>query len=330
KRADFFDGHSWASGLFDQANGKSQESVSEALNAYYAVYLLGVATGNAERRDWGRALLAMEMRGARTYWHMPAGTPIYDTVYASNRMTGVVAALETVHLTWFGDKYEWVHGINIMPVTPLTEDLLPYEYMEEEWVVLQTVFQRPDDPPSPQWRGIVYCAQAVVQPDAAWDNLDGLNIYDSGNSRSNALYWIATRPQRAANATAYNSSAFAFDVEVEAQCAANSPCFAQGLVEDCCPTAAGDWLGCCPSYNKAGDAAAACSANEGCAALGLTEGLCCPSNAGYLGCCAGGAQQHAGHDPDTPKACKNNPGCEALLGDCCPAPGNVYLGCCGA
>ena len=33
---DFFDGHSWASGLFQQANGKGQESSSEAANAYYA------------------------------------------------------------------------------------------------------------------------------------------------------------------------------------------------------------------------------------------------------------------------------------------------------
>jgi endo-1,3(4)-beta-glucanase len=32
---DFFDGHSWASGLFVQNNGKSQESSSEAINAYY-------------------------------------------------------------------------------------------------------------------------------------------------------------------------------------------------------------------------------------------------------------------------------------------------------
>jgi endo-1,3(4)-beta-glucanase len=58
---DFFDGHSWASGLFSQANGKSQESSSEAVNAYYAVYLMGLATGNAETRDWGRILLAGEV-----------------------------------------------------------------------------------------------------------------------------------------------------------------------------------------------------------------------------------------------------------------------------
>jgi endoglucanase Acf2 len=40
---DWFDGHSWASGLFVMNNGKSQESVSEAANAYYACALLAEA-----------------------------------------------------------------------------------------------------------------------------------------------------------------------------------------------------------------------------------------------------------------------------------------------
>lgn len=54
-----------------QADGKSQESVSESINAYYAVYLLGVAIGDHDMKDWGRVLLAMEVRGARKYWQMP-------------------------------------------------------------------------------------------------------------------------------------------------------------------------------------------------------------------------------------------------------------------
>lgn len=73
---DFFDGHSWTSGLFPQANGKSQESVSESVNAYYAVYLLGLAVGDSGLRDWGRVLLAMELRAARKYWQMPEGTEV--------------------------------------------------------------------------------------------------------------------------------------------------------------------------------------------------------------------------------------------------------------
>ncbi|CAN0445504.1 unnamed protein product, partial [Ectocarpus sp. 8 AP-2014] len=68
---DFYDGHSWTSGIFPQGNGKSQESVSESINAYYGVYLLGLATGDDATKDWGRVLLAMEVRAARKYWQMP-------------------------------------------------------------------------------------------------------------------------------------------------------------------------------------------------------------------------------------------------------------------
>jgi len=48
---DWFDGHSWASGLFPMNNGKSQESVSEAANAYYACALLGGALQATDELD---------------------------------------------------------------------------------------------------------------------------------------------------------------------------------------------------------------------------------------------------------------------------------------
>lgn len=62
--------------MFSQGDGKSQESVSESINAYYGVYLMGLAVGDDELRDWGRVLLAMELRAARTYWQMPANNKV--------------------------------------------------------------------------------------------------------------------------------------------------------------------------------------------------------------------------------------------------------------
>ncbi|CAN0333591.1 unnamed protein product, partial [Hapterophycus canaliculatus] len=97
---DFYDGHSWTSGMFPQSNGKSQESVSESINAYYGVYLLGLAAGDKGLRDWGRVLLATELRSARKYWQMPRGNGVYDYFFSSRRMVGMVASLEAVQLTW--------------------------------------------------------------------------------------------------------------------------------------------------------------------------------------------------------------------------------------
>ncbi|CAE7463005.1 eng2, partial [Symbiodinium microadriaticum] len=70
RHKDFFDGHSWASGLFQQANGKSQESSSE----------------DSSLVKFSRLLMAMEVRSARKYWHAP-DSYVYDEVVAqSSRM----------------------------------------------------------------------------------------------------------------------------------------------------------------------------------------------------------------------------------------------------
>lgn len=37
---------------------------------------------------------------------------------------------------------EYVHGINMMPFTPITAELLPADYMREEWPVLATALTR--------------------------------------------------------------------------------------------------------------------------------------------------------------------------------------------
>jgi endo-1,3(4)-beta-glucanase len=84
---DFFDGHSWASGLYHQANGKGQESSSEAVNAYYAVYLYALATANVDLTRFSHLLLSMEVQAAQFYWHMP-NDDIYDSVFAASRMAG--------------------------------------------------------------------------------------------------------------------------------------------------------------------------------------------------------------------------------------------------
>lgn len=47
----------------------------------------------------------------------------------------------------------------------------------------------------PQWAGFVSLAGAVVLPVEAWANITELVAFDAGNSKTNSLYWIATRPQ---------------------------------------------------------------------------------------------------------------------------------------
>lgn len=59
------------------ASGQNQESSSEAVNAYYALYLFGLATGNAPLADWGRLMLALELHSTQTYFQITSNSPIY-------------------------------------------------------------------------------------------------------------------------------------------------------------------------------------------------------------------------------------------------------------
>lgn len=192
----------------------------------------------------------------------------------------------------------------------------------------------------PQWLGYMYLAKAILAPAAAWEDVCSLSIFDSGNSKTNALYWIATRPvpEQPYNMTAFAAAAQLAATRVPASCLANTGCFAQGLTLDCCPTDSGVMLGCCPVLAPTGDAlaAAACSAHPRCIAAGLAEeegALCCPAPSGaMLACCEDhppAAVTAPPVDPKSPALCGSNKGCEDLEGLCCPTAEGVFLGCCG-
>jgi endo-1,3(4)-beta-glucanase len=120
----FYDGHSWASGLFPQANGKSQESSSEAVNCYFAVTLWSRLKEDLVLYNFSRLLLAMEIRSAQKYWHITpecpfASQPPFST---NNFMVGNLGGLDVTATTWFGSKPFYVHLINLLPITSITEE----------------------------------------------------------------------------------------------------------------------------------------------------------------------------------------------------------------
>ena len=123
-----------------QGPGKSS---SEAANAYYGAYLLALSLGDVALADWCRTLLAMEVRAARYYYHMPAGGKVYPARFADhNRVVGVLGALSTGAQTAFGPSPIYAHGIQILPVTPATEDLLkPPSFIAEDLAFLDAVLE---------------------------------------------------------------------------------------------------------------------------------------------------------------------------------------------
>ncbi|GMF13252.1 unnamed protein product [Phytophthora lilii] len=187
--------HSFASGVYTLEGGKSQESVSEAINAYYGVYLVGKSFKVPEVEHMGHLLLALEIRGAQTYWQMPSSSDIYEPIYAANKMTGQVAATKVSYTTWFGPQVEHMHLINMIPFTPITDAFLKPAYVQEEYPILQQqAFDRAEDPIDDRWKGYAYLDLAIIDPAHAWTKVQNMSFFDDGSSRTNSLYWIATRP----------------------------------------------------------------------------------------------------------------------------------------
>ncbi|CAI5744766.1 unnamed protein product [Peronospora destructor] len=190
----WFDSHSFASGVYILDGGKSQESVSEAINAYYGVYLVGKSFQVPKVEHIGHLLLALEIRGAQTYWQMPSTSDIYEPIYAANKMTGQVAATKVSYTTWFGPQVEHMHLINMIPFTPITGKFVKPAYVQEEYPILQQqAFDRAQDPIDDRWKGYAYLDLAIINPTDAWTKVQSIDFFDDGNSRTNSLYWIATR-----------------------------------------------------------------------------------------------------------------------------------------
>ena len=196
RHKDFYDGHSWASGIFFMGQGKAQESSSEAINAYYGAYLLALAMGDVELVDWSRILLAMEIRTAQTYYHMPVHSPIYPKDFAHNKMVGVLGALSTGTVTWFGPSPLFSHGIQILPVTPITELVFQnIEFVREDIRFMDHLLATSDLEDADPWLCFIECERSIIDKDRAWQNLRALQRTDQGTTKTALLYFIATRPE---------------------------------------------------------------------------------------------------------------------------------------
>ena len=188
RHKDWFNGHSWAAGLFEFADNRNQESTSESVNSYYAVMLLGKAMKHTDMYNFGRLLLATEIRSVNYYWHMPSVSDIYPSDFKAKKMVGILWDVKADYATWFGADPCFIHGIQMLPFTPITEEYLPYKFIKEEYPVV------PRHCGASDWDPYMTMDQAIVDQSGAWSRAQGLNRFHNGLSKTNMLWWIATRP----------------------------------------------------------------------------------------------------------------------------------------
>ncbi|KAG2411491.1 hypothetical protein I3760_Q005700 [Carya illinoinensis] len=192
---DLYKLHSWAGGLTEFADGRNQESTSEAVNAYYSAALMGLAYGDTHLVAIGSILAAMEIQAAQTWWHVKEGDNMYEEDFTrENRVVGVLWANKRDSGLWFAppDWRECRLGIQVLPLLPITEVLFSDVGFVRE-LVNWTLPALKREGVGEGWKGFICALEGIYDKEGALEKTRNLNGYDDGNSLTNLLWWIHSR-----------------------------------------------------------------------------------------------------------------------------------------
>ncbi|XP_028778030.1 probable endo-1,3(4)-beta-glucanase ARB_01444 [Neltuma alba] len=192
---DLYKLHSWAGGLTEFADGRNQESTSEAVNAYYSAALMGLAYGDTHLLVTGSTLAALEIHAAQMWWHVKEEDTLYEQDFTKeNRVVGVLWANKRDSGLWFAppDWRECRLGIQVLPLLPITEALFSnVRYVKE--LVGWTLPALNREGVGEGWKGFVYALEGVYDKEGALEKIRNLKGFDDGNTYTNLLWWAHSR-----------------------------------------------------------------------------------------------------------------------------------------
>ncbi|KAJ5139672.1 hypothetical protein N7448_003080 [Penicillium atrosanguineum] len=186
---DWYNGHSWAKGLFESFDGKDQESTSEDTMFAYAIKMWGQTTGDASMEARGNMMLGILRRSLDSYFLMKDNNKNQPANFIGNRVTGILFENKVDHTTYFGNNPEFIQGIHMLPLLPHTAYTRQKDFVRQEW---QSFFSDNASTPAANvdggWRGVLYANLALVDPEAAWkffaaDDFD-YSFIDGGATRT--------------------------------------------------------------------------------------------------------------------------------------------------
>lgn len=189
---DWYIGHSLAHGITAYADGKDEESSSEDYNFSYAMKIWGQQIGDANMVNRANIMLAIQRRSMNSYMLYNQDNSAIDSKFKPNIVSGIKFGNRIDHATYFGTNPEYIHGIHMLPITPISSfirspSFVKYEY-ESFLKSRQSAFVK-------SWMGVVYLNVALYDPQTAWNFFSVSNFdygyLDDGMSLSWTLSYIA-------------------------------------------------------------------------------------------------------------------------------------------
>lgn len=197
-----YEGHSWASGHANFADGNNQESSSESINAWAALILYGQATGNEELTDLGVYLYTTEVNSVNNYWFDIDGD-ILDSNYTAS--TTSANKHNVASIVW-GGKYDYsawwtaeplqIQGINLLPITSASYYLgKSTDFVKANFESAQTnekAFTGNDklSTPTDRWNELWSSYLALADTDKAQEYFSSTCALEAGDSKAHAYHFI--------------------------------------------------------------------------------------------------------------------------------------------
>ncbi|KAL0589357.1 hypothetical protein ABG067_002576 [Albugo candida] len=192
---DWFRGHSFSHGVTPLMDGKDQESTSEEINFAYAMYLYGGSIGDLRMEAVGKLLIKVNARALQSYFLMDSDNQVQPAQFIGNKVSGIFFENKLDYATWFsGEKY-CIHGIQMIPITPITDYVRTTNFIREEWNSILSKLPIVTTPElTNPWLSLLYANYARVDKVTALKVLQNVAL-DDGLSRSWAIYMAAGQGQ---------------------------------------------------------------------------------------------------------------------------------------
>lgn len=183
---DIYESHSWADGTGSTPDGNNQESTSEAVNAWYGVYLWSEVTNNPQLRKTSLGLLNSEIIGAKYYWFN------YNNMNSDpykHKIASIVWAGKTDFATWFSPKVNHIYGIQLLPITPASEYLGNFNNFSE----LLSDWKKSGGSYSAEWSDLFVAWESLYNQASAVSNMNKLVSEKNHTYKSIILNFIYSR-----------------------------------------------------------------------------------------------------------------------------------------
>ncbi|HRE39893.1 MAG TPA: glycosyl hydrolase [Ignavibacteria bacterium] len=212
RHKDWYDGNSWMNGLQAGGAGRDQESSSEAANAYYGMYLFGLAMNNENLKNTGKLMLASELRVFRKYYRSIQQTnPNYGSYTQRHIVVGNLWH-SLITSNTYGSTARFIYGVHMLPKNPFINVMWDGTFANTVWTQVYTnqvpttliqdlsLFTAPFSVLNTGTVSVMTYnmpVQAIANPDAAltyFRTYRGFSGYfDDGTSKADVFYYILSR-----------------------------------------------------------------------------------------------------------------------------------------